>query len=71
MPTDIPCSDNAIRLSSGNVAPTSNNNDSSMGRVEVCVDGTYSSVSSVGFGSREAAAVCQQVGFQDGGKKKD
>lgn len=40
-----------------------------MGRVEVCVDGVYGTVSSVGFGSSEAAAVCKQLGFQGNGKQ--
>ncbi len=62
--SEVPCSENAIRLSGGS-PPSSDpsNGVSHMGRVEVCVGGIYGSVSSEGFGEREGAAVCQQLGL--------
>lgn len=55
-----------MRLDAGGQSPPG---QGSMGRVEVCVDGAYGTVSSEGFGKSEAAAVCKQLGFLGDGKQ--
>ena len=34
-----------------------------IGRVEVCLDGTYGTVCDMDFGEEEASVVCRQLGF--------
>ena len=36
--------------------------DKNMGRVEVCVGGSFRRASSIGFNASQAAAVCKQLG---------
>lgn len=63
---EIWCDENSVRLNAGGQSPPG---QGTMGRVEVCVGGAYGTVSSKGFGQREAAAVCKQLGFQGEGKQ--
>lgn len=66
---DVRCVQNSVRLVAGGELPAAPElSSSSMGRVEVCVGGEYAPISSVGFGSSEAASVCKQLGFQANGK---
>lgn len=53
----IPCTENTIQLIGSPIIE-----DNSMGRVEVCVDGILRRVTSSGFESSHAAAVCKQLG---------
>ena len=54
------CSDGEVRLEGGN--------NSSLGRVEVCVNNVWGSVCNSRFGRSEAIVICRQLGFNDTGK---
>ncbi len=58
MYTELSCDDGDIRLVDG-VIP-------SEGRVEICIDGRFGTVCDDGWDSRDAAVVCNQLGYNEG-----
>lgn len=55
------CAHGDIRL----VQFSSNNQRSYQGRVEVCINGVWGTVTDDGWDSREARVVCRQLGYSD------
>ena len=51
----VECASGSVRIAGG-----SRNTD---GRVEVCINGIWGTVSSVNWGSSEARVVCRQLGY--------
>ena len=54
------CSDGQLRLVGGA--------NSSLGRVEVCVNNAWGTVCNSKFGTNEARVICRQLGYSGNGK---
>lgn len=54
------CNDSDVRLVGGN--------DSTTGRIEVCVNRAWGTICNRRFGTNEASVICRQLGFSTEGK---
>jgi len=52
--------DGEVRLDGGS--------NSSLGRVEVCINNAWGTVCSTRFGTNDATVICRQLNFSDTGK---